>query len=370
VVGQAADLSVTKTAGGAVAGGTATWTIAVRNDGPTAAEGVRIKDALPAGTTFSGATPSQGGCSVVDGEVTCALGTVPSGGSAQVTVVARVDAGLTGRTLRNGATVGSDTPDPQPGNDASSVDVVVQPAPPTSPDLSVTKVASTKKPALGKQVVYRIAVTNHGGTTAKDVRLVDTMSGPARVDRVRASQGRCVTAKGGPTCDIGELAPGATANVTVDVTPTRSGALRNTVSVLAAGQTEPTMSDNDAVAGVSVVRSEATATLTKRASKRSVKGGGTVVFTMKATMGRGAAGEDVRVCDRLPRGLVFVRAKGATIRGARACWNVGFLQAGASRTVRITARAERSDTARRIRNVATLTGRNVGRRSAAATVAG
>jgi uncharacterized repeat protein (TIGR01451 family)/fimbrial isopeptide formation D2 family protein len=383
VVGPSADLSVAKTAGGAVAGGTASWTIAVRNDGPTAAEGVRVKDALPAGTTFSAATPSQGTCSAADGEVTCAFGTVPSGGSAQVTVVAGVDAGLTGRTLRNGATVGSDTPDPRSDNDTSSVDVVVEPAPPTPParrtspaapaspappDLAVSKVASTKRPALGKQVVYRIAVTNHGGTTAKDVRLVDTMSGPARVDRVRASQGRCVAATGGPTCVIGELAPGGTATMTVDVTPTESGALRNTVSVLAAGQAEPTMSDNDAVAGVSVVRREATATLSKRASKRTVRGGGKVVFTMKATMGRGAAGENVRVCDRLPRGLVFVRAKGAAIRGTRACWNVGFLQAGSSRTFRITARAERSDTARRIRNVATLTGRNVAKRSAAATV--
>jgi uncharacterized repeat protein (TIGR01451 family)/fimbrial isopeptide formation D2 family protein len=368
VVGPSADLSVAKTAGGAVAGGTASWTIAVRNDGPTAAEGVRVTDALPAGATFSGATPSQGTCSAAGGQVDCALGTVPSGGSAQVTVVAGVDAGLTGRTLRNRATVGSDTPDPEPGNDASSVDVVVRPAPPTSPDLAVSKVASTKRPALGKQVAYRIAVTNHGGTTAKDVRLVDTMSGPARVDRIRASQGRCTAATGGPACDIGELRPGATATMTVDVTPTRSGALRNTVSVLAAGQSEPTMSDNDAVAGVSVVRREATAKLTKRASKRTVRGGGRVVFTMKATMGRGAAGENVRVCDRLPRGLVFVRAKGATIRGTRACWNVGFLQAGRSRTFRITARAERSDRARRVRNVATLTGRNVSRRSAAATV--
>jgi uncharacterized repeat protein (TIGR01451 family)/fimbrial isopeptide formation D2 family protein len=368
VVDPAADLSVVKTAGGAVAGGTASWTIAVRNDGPTAAEGVRVKDALPAGTTFSTATPSQGTCSAAGGDVTCEFGTLPSGAAAQVTVVARVDAGLTGSTLRNTATVGSDTPDPQPSNDTSTADVVVSPAPPTSPDLSVTKVASTKRPALGEQVTYRIVVTNHGGTTAKDVHIVDTMNGPARVDRVRTTQGRCATATGGPSCDLGAIAPGATATVTVDVTVTASGQLRNTVAVIAEGQTEQLMGDNDAVAGVSVVRPGATATLTKRASKRTVRGGGTVVFTMKATMGRGAAGENVRVCDRLPRGLVFVRAKGAKVRGTRACWTIPFLQAGASRTVRITARAERSDHSRRIRNVATLTGSNVRKRSASATV--
>jgi uncharacterized repeat protein (TIGR01451 family)/fimbrial isopeptide formation D2 family protein len=368
VVGPAADLAVQKTAGGAVAGGAASWTIAVRNDGPTAAERVRVKDALPAGTTFSGATPSQGTCSAAGGDVVCELGTLPSGGSAQVTLVAQVDAGLTGSTLRNGVTVEADTPDPQPGNNTSSADVVVQAAPPTAPDLRVTKVASMQRPALGEQVTYRIVATNHGGITAKDVRLVDTMSGPARVDRVRASQGRCEATKSGPACDLGALAPGQTATLTVDVTMTDSGTLKNTVAVIAEGQAERTLGDNDAVAGVSVVRSAAAAKLTKRASRSTVRGGGTVVFTMKATMGRGAAGENVRICDRLPRGLVFVRAKGATIRGTRACWSVPFLQAGASRTVRITARAERSDRARRIRNVATLTGGNVRTRSAAATV--
>ena len=74
-----ADLALSKTAtpDPVANGGTLTYTLNVSNAGPDAADNVVISDTLPAGATFG----SGAGCAEAAGVVTCALGTVASGGS-------------------------------------------------------------------------------------------------------------------------------------------------------------------------------------------------------------------------------------------------------------------------------------------------
>jgi uncharacterized repeat protein (TIGR01451 family) len=112
-----ADLSISKSGPAFVqSGGAITYSIAVNNGGPSGATGVTVNDPLPAGMTLASATPSQGTCS---GSVTCDLGSIPSGGSATVTIVANVTAAC-GDTLANTATVSGDQPDPNTANNTSS----------------------------------------------------------------------------------------------------------------------------------------------------------------------------------------------------------------------------------------------------------
>jgi uncharacterized repeat protein (TIGR01451 family) len=117
-----ADLSVTKSGPAfAQSGGTITYNITARNNGPANATGVTVNDALPAGETLVSATPSQGTCS---GSFTCNLGSIASGGSATVTVVANVTA-TCGDTLTNTATISGDQFDPIPANNTSSTSALV-----------------------------------------------------------------------------------------------------------------------------------------------------------------------------------------------------------------------------------------------------
>ncbi len=367
IVGDVADLVVAKTAGGAVAGGQATWTVTVRNDGPTAAQDVVLRDLLPPGTDYRSAQPSAGSCTGSGREVVCALGTMAVGGSVQITVVADVAAHIAGQQLRNVATVSSATPDSDPTNDTAHADVVVSPAPPTSPDLRVTKVASTTTPQLGRPLTYRIEVTNVGGVTADAVRLTDTMNRNARTTRATPAQGTCTIDGTTTTCELGAIAPGQTVPLEVRVTPQTEGALRNTVSVQAAGQAEIRIDNNEAVANVRVSTTRTTVSLRKRASRREIRGGNRVTFTITAKMGR-HAGSNVRICDRLPKGLTFVRATGARFSRGQACWTVPYMAAGSTKRFRIVARAERSDQPRSIRNTAVVRARNVARRTASTTI--
>ena len=62
---------------------------AARNNGPSVATQVVITDSLPATVTFISATSSQGICAAVGQLVTCAVGTMPVGGTVTVTIRVR-----------------------------------------------------------------------------------------------------------------------------------------------------------------------------------------------------------------------------------------------------------------------------------------
>lgn len=66
-----------------------TYTVTVRNIGDDNAQNVMLRDALPAGATFVGASSSQGSCGLSGGVVICSLGGFNVGGTATVRIVLR-----------------------------------------------------------------------------------------------------------------------------------------------------------------------------------------------------------------------------------------------------------------------------------------
>ena len=87
-----------------------TYTLTVRNHGPSAATNVVAKDWLPAKTEFVSSSASQGSCTGAR-PVVCSLGSLASGSSATVTIVASVNQS---GELRDEARAHSDLPDPAP----------------------------------------------------------------------------------------------------------------------------------------------------------------------------------------------------------------------------------------------------------------
>src|SRR5690349_7451796 len=63
-----------------------TYTVTVSNSGPDAANGVQMVDELPSQLDAITATASQGTCKSKGKKVTCDLGSIPSGGTATVTI--------------------------------------------------------------------------------------------------------------------------------------------------------------------------------------------------------------------------------------------------------------------------------------------
>ena len=120
------------------------------------------------------------------------MGDIPSGGSAQVTIVVFVLPDTTG-LLHNDATVSSDTLDTNNANNLASATTTVA----VVAVLEVTKSDDQDPVIAGTNLKYTVTVTNTGPSTATMVDLVDTL--PSETDLVSTE----VLEGDGTLCPVG-----------------------------------------------------------------------------------------------------------------------------------------------------------------------
>ncbi len=116
-----ADLSITKTATPSPATEDAdlTYTIKVKNNGPSHAQGVKVVDKLPLNLTV---VSYSTGCAPAGANINCNLGFLPSGSIATITIVVKPNAG---GVITNQADVTATTYDPNPTNNKATVTTTV-----------------------------------------------------------------------------------------------------------------------------------------------------------------------------------------------------------------------------------------------------
>ncbi|MBN1285424.1 MAG: DUF11 domain-containing protein [Anaerolineae bacterium] len=117
-------------------------------------------------------------------------------------------------------------------------------------DLAVTKTASAETALVGQEVIYTITVTNNGPYYSYETRLTDTLPANVTLLSVRTSQGRCNNAI---SCNLGGLAHGDSATVTVKLRVNRVGRLVNTATVTTTRPADFDPSNNTAVAEIVVL---------------------------------------------------------------------------------------------------------------------
>jgi uncharacterized repeat protein (TIGR01451 family) len=245
-----ADLSLTKTIDDATpnVGQNVTYTITVTNSGPSTATGVAVEDLLPAGITFVSATSTQG--TYLSGTGIWSVGTVLSGTSKSLTIVATVANGAGSENVTNPAQVSSSDqsdPDSTPGNDDESEDDMASANLNTQiADLSLTKSIDNDFPKETDTIVYTLTVTDSGPDAASGVKVKDLL--PAGLTFVSASstQGTYVSSTGIWT--VGAIVNGATKNLTITATidtGTNGSDLINIAQVFAVDQADPDSSPNN-----------------------------------------------------------------------------------------------------------------------------
>ncbi|AZM90421.1 DUF11 domain-containing protein [Streptomyces sp. W1SF4] len=137
-----ADLSLAKAAQDrtpVAPGETFTYTVTVRNAGPSVARRVRVTDPLPTGLAF---VSGGDGCTASGQDVTCGTeAAVDPGGSRAWTFTVRVDPAFAGdgTALRNTATAVSDTADPNPVDNSGSAGPPGGRVGPPTADLELSK---------------------------------------------------------------------------------------------------------------------------------------------------------------------------------------------------------------------------------------
>ncbi|HEY7619781.1 MAG TPA: hypothetical protein VH834_08415 [Solirubrobacteraceae bacterium] len=355
-----ADIQVTKSTAAASVpvGSDVVYTITVYNAGPSNATNVVLNDALPAGLTLKSAEPSQGTC---QGALSCSLGKLRSGASAAIVVTAASAASLSGQTVTNTAVASANEPDPNLANNTDDADVTFVPEPVQPANVVVTKTSAPSTVVVGEVLTSTIVAKNNGPGAASNVVVTDTPNGPVDVISATPTQGSCTTAL--PiVCNLGPLAAGAQATVTVRVRPTAPGPVDNGAVAMTPSSGDIQVADATAQSPTASVR------IVKRARPRVVHGGDLVTFSIRVSSVGDATARNLRVCDRLPPDLTYERLGGARLSGGRACWPTFSLAAGRSRSFTLVARASSVSSTTRVRNAVAVVGSNVNPRAALATV--
>lgn len=250
-----------------VVGENLVYTITVQNRSTNAATGVIVTSALPATLTFIGSsltpTSNAGGVARFD------LGTLAGNETRTFTITARpTSAG----EIAHVVTVRADQTDSDPASNTSTLRTNVEkPVVPPAPvaDLALSLATSPTPIIAGQNATFTYTVTNAGPDAAKNV--VFTLGLPTGVILVSVtpsqgavepsaaaplSTGPLVSANqtaGGPTVivNLGELAAGGSATITIVLQPTAAGNLVGEARVTS-DATDPNP-DNSAIAPVIVV---------------------------------------------------------------------------------------------------------------------
>lgn len=290
-VGKAANVSTVET------GDDVTYTLAVGNDGPNATT-VDVTDDLPACMQYVSAS---GPGSYDPGNNTWSV-YLGAGDSATLglTVTVACDAGY----VTNDAAVSSNATDPDQGNNADSMTVLVtNDSADSSADLSLSKQADSSSVLYGDVVVYRLTVTN-AGPDASRATVVDDL--PPCVD-VQSANGPGSYAGGTWTVDF---QPGENATLelvtTVECLPGMT--VVNEANVTG-NVTDPDPADNDASAWVYVV-AETDVSLGKVVNVSTVYPGEQVTYTLTVTNHGPSPTIPVAVDDDLPACTTFESAAG------------------------------------------------------------
>ena len=217
--------------------------------------------------------------------------------------------------------------------------------------LTVTKVVDRHHVVVGGLLDYRILVVNHGPDAANDVVVHDTPSIPMNVISVRTTVGHCsVTHRDDITCDLGTLADNEQVTIKVSADALAVGSEVDTA-------TATTTSHNPIPSGATghaTAKVVSPLRLTKTANPTRVQTGQSVTFTIAVTNLSSRTLNNVRVCDMLPAGLLYISSNPrSALVGEGRCWTIKHLPGHATRSFALVANAAPGNSGRVV-NVATV----------------
>ncbi|MDO5728377.1 MAG: DUF11 domain-containing protein [Actinomycetaceae bacterium] len=316
--GTDADLAIVKTGPDQViAGETVEWTVAVTNSGPSDAVNVAVTDTLPdaieAGASVQLTDGTLGSCLVDDHALSCDFGTLASGATASAVVTGTVKSDLTDTTMTNTAQVSSDTPDPTDSNNSSSSTTSVKQV----ADLTIAK-SGPAEVIAGESATWTMTIGNAGPSTARAVVLSDTLPEGVSFDSYTSESLTCEVVESTITCELAELAAGATATVevvgAVDASADTASTMTNTATVSSDTPEPEDGADDNSSSSSTEVKADADVSVIKTVDPSPLTAGEAGMYTITVANAGPSVASNVVVTDILP-----VDATADSIQGPAPC---------------------------------------------------
>ncbi|MBP6406733.1 MAG: DUF11 domain-containing protein [Ramlibacter sp.] len=306
-----------------LAGGIATITLTVRNNGTGTANDVVLTDTIPPGSTFVSMSASDGGTCTTGSPYECKWATLPFPGLLTATLQVRLP---TATVYENKASVTSATADPNQGNNSLPRNITAQAA----ANLGITAASTAAGTiAAGTPYQYTLNVDNSGpNALPSNQPATVTFNVPAGSSITSPPGGTgwsCLPASGYPLTDEpggpvgaqitctrndGLASGGSFPPITVNAVGNVTGAVDATFDV------SSTYPDGDGTNNTATVSQPLSAGTDMSISKTVALAAGTsgtqATFTLTARQEGGDAPTGVTVTDTLPDGMTYVSHNAAT----------------------------------------------------------
>ncbi|WP_295445837.1 hypothetical protein [uncultured Thiodictyon sp.] len=214
------------------------------------------------------------------------------------------------------------------------------PLPPQGADLALTVTDAPDPVTVGANLTYTITVVNNGNQTATAASVSDALPANLTFASASASSGSC-TGGSNVNCALGDLAPGASATVSIVVKPTAAGAVSNSPSA-ASTANELNPADNSATAVTTVNPAPVTSggtdlTVTLSDAPDPAAVGKPLVYTAKVTNKGTVTASGTVLTAQLPVGLPVTLVSGGTCTGTGTLTcNLGTIAAGKYKEMKFT----------------------------------
>lgn len=228
---------------------------------------------------------------------------------------------------------------------------------PATADLSITKTDSPDPVAVGGTLTYTLTVENLGPNNATGVTVTDTLPSSVTFVSATSADATCTNAGRLVTCDVGTLASGDTATITITVTAQQEGNITNSAAI-SGDQSDPVPGNNTASEETQVgagAAEQVDLSLVKSDSPDPVDVGSTLTYTLAIDNAGPDTATGVTVTDSLPASVTYQSATtpdgSCSVSGQVVTCDLDPIAAMGSATVTITVTPQQEG---QITNVATV----------------
>ena len=320
------------------------YTVTVANSGPDTANGIQIADALPAGLTLTGNSPSQG--SYAGG--VWSVGSLALGASATLQLQATVNTGTGGTSITNTANLTAVTEEEWPTTDNTAAAPIYVPL----ADVGVSQGVNQPLPIVGEAVQFTVLATNLGPDAATALQISDNLPAGLTLTGSSASQGSYAAG----VWSVGTLAANGSATLTLSATinaGTPGQTLTNTAAITAGAVADHNAANNSASASVHVPLIDLG--LTKNVSQPTAIEGEQVQYTLVVTNAGADGATLLSVSSVLPSGVTLISSSSPDFTTNGNVWTIATLVAGGSATLTVTVQINSGTAGSTLSGAATVT---------------
>jgi uncharacterized repeat protein (TIGR01451 family)/MYXO-CTERM domain-containing protein len=258
-VGQAnLSLTVAASPNPVAGGGTETYAITPKNNGPGTSGPITLTDTLPSGASLQNASGTGWTCTPSGSTVVCTHAALGNAASAPLTIT--VTAPNASGTMTNTATVTSTTTDPDDTDNTVVTSTTINGATGDGgldgggggSDLSISVSVTPNPVAPGGTQTYTITASNAGPDPSGTVTVTDTLPTGATFTNSSGSGWNCTLVGNVLTCTHAPLASGESSQVSIEIqVPNTPGTITNTATVSSTGS-DPNGANNGVVTTTTV----------------------------------------------------------------------------------------------------------------------